>query len=112
MNQVLKVIRALDDSMERSITYKNRNWLYENIEDLKVDVKETGAIHLYISEVQEKALKRGSKIIQAGKELRSVYEINPLKEALILEKEVIGDGYFVYLYTPVIYDRNFIEKEK
>ena len=60
MNQTLEVVRALDDSIGRSITYQNRNWLYNNVEKENITVKQGAALHLYIFEFMEKVLTKGS----------------------------------------------------
>ena len=110
MNQTLEVIRALDDSMGRSISYRNRSWLYNNVEKENITVKQGVALHLYIFEFMEKALSKGSMIIQNGKKLRINAEFNPLKEALILEKNSEDKGYFAFFYSPAIYNSNLPEE--
>lgn len=106
MNQTLEVIRALDDSMERSMTYKNRNWLYENVVKLNITIKSIEEIQLYFFELYEKANKEGSIIVQNGTRLE-IKRTNPFYETLILEKNLEGDGYFVFLYSPAIHNPKF-----
>ena len=98
MSQAHWVIQVLDDSNRRSIEYANRFFLRQNVEKMHIRVcVEDCAVSS--SKIEYECGKDGVILIQEGKEVQSISDFNPEKEALLLVSCAKG-GYYVFLYSP------------
>lgn len=97
MNQTTWVIQVLDDSNNRSIEYKNRFWLRQNVEKLDIKVYVENCV-ANVFDVADGWKERHTILIQEGKEIYSGSDFHPGKEALLLLKR--KKGYTIFLYSP------------
>lgn len=97
MDQTTWVINVLDDSRNKSIEYKNRFWLRQNVDKYRVIVCVEDCI-ADIFRIAEYWKMDESILIQDGEVVQFRGEFNPTMEALLLVKSL--EEYYVFLYSP------------
>ena len=95
--QTAFVIQVLDDSNRRSIEYKNRVWLRQNVNNLGIRVCIEDCI-ADVFDIVEAWKKENSILIQDGEKVKSKGNFHPGKEALLLIN--YQSYYSVFLYSP------------
>ena len=100
MDRANWVVKVLDDSHNKSIEYKNRNWLLQNVEKLNINVCVEDC-EANVFKIAEYWKDEATILIQEGEPVKSKADFHPGKEALLIGKpKELFDGYLVYVYYP------------
>ena len=100
MDRANWVVKVLDDSHNKSIEYKNRSWLLQNVEKLNINVCVEDC-EANVFDIAEDWKDEATILIQEGEPVKFKADFHPGKEALLIRKsKKSSDGYLASIYYP------------